>query len=314
MNHHVAPPSVHYLRVSADRAGQRLDNFLRAHLKGVPGSWVYRVIRRGEVRVNKARARPGQTLVAGDQIRIPPVRRHVAQQQLPDKAWQQTITRSVLYEDTELLVLNKPSGIAVHGGSGVRHGVIEVLRSLHPGHADWELVHRLDRETSGCLLIAKKRAVLRQLHALQQHRQISKRYLALLAGIWSESQCQVNAPVRRNTLRSGERIVTVAADGKPARTHFRMQHRIGPHTLVEAHLETGRTHQIRVHAAHIGTPVLGDNKYGDQHHNQTARRQGLKRLFLHAWQLRFRWPQAPSGCHHFTAPLPSELQNFLDRQ
>lgn len=314
MNHHAAPPSVHYLRVSADRAGQRLDNFLRTHLKGVPRSWIYRVIRRGEVRVNKARAKPDQTLAAGDQIRIPPVRRNAVPQQAPGQILQQTITRSILYEDTELLVLNKPDGIAVHGGSGVRHGVIEILRSLGPGHADWELMHRLDRETSGCLLITKKRAVLRQLHALQQHKQISKRYLALVAGHWPESRYQVEAPLRKNTLRSGERIVTVAADGKPARTHFRMQRRIGPYSLVEARLETGRTHQIRVHAAHLGTPILGDNKYGDPRHNQPARREGLKRLFLHARQLHFRWPQAPSGCHHFTAPLPSELQNFLDRQ
>lgn len=313
MSHDVTPPSVRYLHVSADRAGQRLDNFLLTHLKGVPRSWVYRVIRRGEVRVNKARTKPGQALAAGDQIRIPPVRRDVSSPQSPGKAWQQAITRAILYEDAELLVLNKPSGVAVHGGSGVNHGVIEILRSLHPRHADWELAHRLDRETSGCLLIAKKRAVLRQLHGLQQGRQMNKRYLALVSGRWSEPQCQVDAPLRKNTLCSGERIVTVAADGKSARTHFRMQRRVGRHTLVEARLETGRTHQIRVHAAHMGTPVLGDEKYGELRHNQMARQQGLKRLFLHAWQLRFRWPNA-SGYHHFTAPLASELQHFIDRQ
>ena len=311
MNHHTEPPSVRYLRISSERAGQRLDNFLLTHLKGVPRSWVYRVIRRGEVRVNKARAKPGQTLVAGDQIRIPPVRRNASRLRSPSKAWQQIITRAILYEDAELLVLNKPSGMAVHGGSGVSFGVIEVLRSLHPGHADWELVHRLDRGTSGCLLIAKKRSVLRRLHELQQHKQISKRYLALLAGHWPEPQCQVNAPLHKNILHGGERIVIVSADGKPARTYFRMQRRVGRHTLVEARLETGRTHQIRVHAAHVGAPILGDDKYGDLHQNQIARQQGLKRLFLHAWQIRFRWSHA-AGYHHFTAPLAPELNHFLD--
>ena len=313
MTHDTVSLSVRYLQISADRAGQRLDNFLQTHLKGVPKSWVYRVIRRGEVRVNKARAKPGQTLVAGDQIRVPPVRQNSSSPPAPGKVSQQTITRSILYEDAELLVLNKPSGVAVHGGSGVNHGVIEILRSLHPSHADWELVHRLDRPTSGCLLIAKKRAVLRQLHVLQQHKRISKRYLALVTGRWPEAQCQVDAPLRKNTLRSGERVVTVTDEGKPARTHFRMQRCVGEQMLVEARLETGRTHQIRVHAAHIGTPILGDDKYGDMRHNHLARQQGLKRLFLHAWQIRFRWPNA-SGYHHFTAPLADELQNFLDQQ
>jgi 23S rRNA pseudouridine955/2504/2580 synthase len=313
MNHDTVLPPVRYLRISADRAGQRLDNFLLTHLKGVPRSWVYRVIRRGEVRVNKARAKPGQTLVVDDQVRIPPVRRNSSPPQSPGKAWQQTITRAILYEDKTLLVLNKPSGVAVHGGSGVNHGVIEILRSLHPSHADWELVHRLDRDTSGCLLIAKKRAVLRQLHALQQHQHIHKRYLALVAGHWPESCHQVTAPLRKNILHSGERLVKVSADGKFARTHFRIQRRVGPYTLVEARLETGRTHQIRVHTAHIGTPILGDDKYGDLRHNQLLRQQGLKRLFLHAWQLRFRWPNA-AGYYHFTAPLAPELQHFIDRQ
>ena len=305
-------PQVEYHQVTAEIAGQRLDNYLLARLKGVPKSWVYRVIRRGEVRINKGRAKPSQHIQTGDQIRIPPVRTRPETSIQPNQVLQQRIQDAILYEDDQFLVLNKPSGIAVHGGSGISQGVIEILRSLRPPPAYLELVHRLDRETSGCLMIAKKRSVLRQIQQLQQQHHISKRYMAMVHGTWPEQKVRVEAPLCKNTLQNGERIVKVDPNGKIAKTQFRVQQHIGDNQLVEARIETGRTHQIRVHAAHLGTPILGDEKYGNTQHNRAMRQQGLKRLFLHAWQLRFRWPNE-QGQHHFTAPLPAELVEVVDR-
>ena len=305
-------PQVQYLHVTAEYAGQRLDNFLLARLKGVPKSWIYRVIRRGEVRINKGRAKPHRPLQTNDQIRIPPLQLRTPAPTTPSSAQQQQIQQAILYEDAQLLVLNKPSGIAVHGGSGITHGVIEILRSARAPNAYLELAHRLDRETSGCLLIAKKRAVLRQFQQLQQTRQVSKRYLAMVRGSWPESHCTVAAPLQKYVLSSGERMVQVHPQGKTAKTHFRVQERCGDYQLIEARLVTGRTHQIRVHAAHLGTPILGDEKYGQSQHNQAARQQGLDRLYLHAWQLRFQWPN-PAGQHHIVAPLPSTLAAFNSR-
>ena len=305
-------PQVEYHQITADIAGQRLDNYLLARLKGVPKSWVYRVIRRGEVRVNKGRAKPKQQLQAGDQVRIPPVRTRPETTVQPNQIQQQRIQEAILYEDDQILVLNKPSGIAVHGGSGISQGVIEILRSLRPAPAYLELVHRLDRETSGCLMIAKKRSVLRQIQQLQQQHQINKQYLAMVHGTWPEQTMRVKVPLQKNTIQSGERIVKVDPNGKIAKTQFRVQQQIGDNQLVEARIETGRTHQIRVHAAHLGTPILGDEKYGNAEHNRAMRKQGLKRLFLHAWQLRFHWPNA-QGQHHFIAPLPTELTQVMDK-
>ncbi len=305
-------PKVRYLVVKEDADGQRIDNFLLTRLKGVPRSWVYRVLRRGEVRVNKGRVKPTRRLRLGDQVRIPPLR--TAERQAgegPGPGLRQRLLDSVLYRDAELLVVNKPSGIAVHGGSGVSFGVIEILRAIEPDAPYLELAHRLDRDTSGCLMLARRRAALRQLQRLQLAGRVEKRYLALLGGRWRRDRVTADAPLRKNTLRSGERVVRVDAAGKPAVTHFRVLQRFAGAMLVEARLETGRTHQIRVHAAHLGTPILGDEKYGREADNREWRARGLKRLFLHAWRLDLPWEGRPRG-HHFEAPLPDDLQRLLE--
>ena len=302
--------SVRNVVVEPDYAGQRIDNFLTRYLKGVPRSYLYRILRRGEVRVNKGRIQAGYRVRAGDLVRIPPVR--IAERSLPnpDQRVLQQIQRAIVYEDSRLLLLNKPSGLAVHGGSGLSFGVIEAMRALRPEEKQLELVHRLDRDTSGCLLIAKRRSALRILHQLMRDNGIDKRYLALLAGRWQQSRAEVDAPLRKNTLKGGERVVRVDTEGKPALTRFRVRQPFAQSTLVEARLMTGRTHQIRVHAAHLGTPILGDDKYGDRDANRAARRQGLKRLFLHAESLRFRWPGERQDLL-VKAPLPPALEAIL---
>jgi 23S rRNA pseudouridine955/2504/2580 synthase len=307
-------PKVRKVVVEADHAGQRIDNFLLGLLKGVPKSYVYRVLRRGEVRLNKGRVAASQRLQEGDVIRVPPVR--VAEREIPPEPGTRVLERleqAILYEDKRLLVLNKPSGIAVHGGSGVQYGVIEALRALRPEERQLELVHRLDRDTSGCLLIAKRRSVLRILHELLRGDGVEKRYLALVAGRWEQDRETVKAPLRKNTLRSGERVVRVDREGKPATTRFRVLERFADATLLEAQLLTGRTHQIRVHLAHLGTPVLGDEKYGDADANRRFRELGLRRLFLHAESLAIHWPEAGEGVQRFEAPLEPELQQLLER-
>jgi 23S rRNA pseudouridine955/2504/2580 synthase len=292
-------------------AGQRIDNFLMRRLKGVPRSVIYRILRRGEVRVNARRIGPDYRLVAGDQVRVPPVRaaaeRPVPQ---PGAGLAATLAASILYEDDRLLVVNKPAGLAVHGGSGVSYGVIEALRALRPGERELELVHRLDRDTSGCLMLAKRRSLLRLLHGLQRDDRIEKRYLALLAGRWRRGAARVDAPLRKSVLHGGERMVKVAADGKEAVTELRVVQRFTDSTLVEAVLVTGRTHQIRVHAAHLGTPILGDAKYGDPEANRHYRQLGLRRLFLHAATLVIRWPGDEPPLR-VDAPLDPELSRFL---
>lgn len=300
--------------VEADHAGQRIDNFLLGLLKGVPRSYIYRILRRGEVRLNKGRVAASQRLQAGDVIRVPPVR--VAERETPPEPGNRVLElleQAILYEDKRLLVLNKPSGIAVHGGSGVQYGVIEALRVLRPEERQLELVHRLDRDTSGCLLIAKRRSVLRTLHELLRGEGVEKRYLALVAGRWERERETVKAPLLKNTLRSGERVVRVDREGKPATTRFRVLERYGEATLLEAQLLTGRTHQIRVHLAHLGTPVLGDEKYGDADANRRFRELGLRRLFLHAESLIIHWPDAEEGGQRFEAPLEPGLRQLLER-
>ena len=303
---------VRYLVVKEDAEGQRIDNFLMARLKGVPKSWVYRVLRRGEVRVNKGRVKPTRKLAIGDQVRIPPVRQSQQQSVAPGEGMRRLIEQSILFEDDALLVVNKPSGVAVHGGSGVSNGVIETLRALRPQASYLELAHRLDRDTSGCLMLAKKRSALQQLQKLQLAGRVEKRYLALLCGRWRKGRVTADAPLRKNTLKSGERVVRVDPQGKPAVTHFEVLQRFDGYQLVEARLETGRTHQIRVHAQHLGSPIAGDPKYGEDVVNQVLREQGLQRLFLHAWKLDFPW-EGRKGGYHFEAPLPPELQTFLDK-
>jgi len=293
--------------------GQRLDNFLLAMLKGVPKSYVYRIVRKGEVRVNKGRTKVSYRLQQGDTVRIPPVR--VADRDEPARPGEKTmqsLKQAVLYEDKRLLVLNKPSGFAVHGGSGLKYGVIEALRSMRPGDKELELVHRLDRDTSGCLMIAKRRSALRTLHELLRTNGVDKRYLALVAGRWERDRETVDAPLAKNLLQGGERVVRVDPDGKTALTRFRVLERFSDVTLVEAELMTGRTHQLRVHLAHLGTPILGDEKYGNSLANRRMKKQGLKRLFLHARSLSFDWTE-DAGRLTVEAPLEPALEQLLKR-
>jgi 23S rRNA pseudouridine955/2504/2580 synthase len=303
---------VRHLAVGAEAAGQRIDNFLLARLKGVPKSVIYRILRRGEVRVNGGRVRPHRRLNAGDEVRLPPLRQAAAagSPPRPSAALAERLAAAVVYEDDRLLVLDKPAGLAVHGGSGISLGVIEALRALR-GQAELELVHRLDRETSGCLLVSKRRSALRLLHAQLRDGAMDKRYHVLLAGGLAERVVEVTAALGTRRLRSGERMVEVdARAGKAARTRFRVLRTLGDCTLAEVRLHTGRTHQIRVHAAHLGTPVAGDDKYGDARVNAELRRLGLRRLFLHAAALRFR-PREDVPPIRVEAPLSPELTQVL---
>lgn len=308
-----APVRVEHWQAGEGDAGQRIDNFLLRRLKGVPRSVIYRILRKGEVRVNARRIGPEYRLEAGDRVRVPPVRTAAERPApRPGAGLAAQLEAAILHEDERLLVVNKPAGLAVHGGSGVSYGVIEALRALRPGERELELVHRLDRDTSGCLMVAKRRSLLRLLHALQREGRIEKIYLALLAGRWRRGAARVDAPLRKNVMQGGERMVRVAADGKEAVTEFRVVQRFADSTLVEATLVTGRTHQIRVHAAHLGTPILGDAKYGDAEANRRCRERGLRRLFLHAAGLLIRWPgdEPPLAV---AAALDPELQRFLDK-
>ncbi|QGW20393.1 23S rRNA pseudouridine(955/2504/2580) synthase RluC [Stutzerimonas degradans] len=283
---------VQMLEVAPELAGQRIDNFLRTQLRGVPKTLIYRILRKGEVRVNKGRVKPEYKLQAGDLVRVPPLRQ--AERDEPEPLAQGLLERleaAIVYEDKALIVLNKPAGIAVHGGSGLSYGVIEALRQLRPDAKELELVHRLDRDTSGLLMIAKKRSMLRHLHQALRGDGVDKRYMALVRGRWETSKKQVNAPLLKNTLRSGERMVEVTEDGKEALTLFRVLRRFGDFaTLVEARPVTGRTHQIRVHARHAGHSIAGDSKYGDEEFTREIRELGGKRLFLHAYALRVPLP------------------------
>ncbi|ALG68403.1 23S rRNA pseudouridine(955/2504/2580) synthase RluC [Beggiatoa leptomitoformis] len=300
---------VSHVEISEDHAGQRIDNFLLTHLKGVPKSHIYRILRSGEVRVNKGRIKPDYRLQAGDLLRLPPVQTATRTEVTPHQSVLKALQASILYEDAKLLVINKPSGLAVHGGSGVQYGVIEGLRALYPQANFLELVHRLDRETSGCLMIAKKSSVLRQLHAYLRDADMNKQYLALVQGKWSARVKQVNAPLRKNILQSGERVVRVNDDGKPSLSEFRIVELFKQATLMRVHPVTGRTHQIRVHATHTGHPIAGDEKYGDDNFNRALRQQGLNRLFLHAAELTIQLPeQKPLTVK---APLPEPLEAVL---
>jgi 23S rRNA pseudouridine955/2504/2580 synthase len=300
------------LTVGEGGEGQRLDNFLIARLKGVPRSWVYRVLRRGEVRVNSGRSKPDRRLALGDLVRIPPLRLAVSEAPSVPGGLVAEIQHSVVYEDAGLIVLNKPAGLAVHGGSGLSYGVIEAMRAARPRQQFLELVHRLDRDTSGCLMLAGKRSTLTAVQELQRAGRIEKRYLALLAGRIRKGAWRADLPLRKNTLKSGERLVRVDPEGKHAVTRFTVVQRFAQATLVEAVLETGRTHQIRVHAAANGTPILGDDKYGDEDANQAFRARGLKRLFLHAASLSLAWPPG-GGLRRIEAPLPPALVKLLEQ-
>ena len=305
--------SVQLLEVAPDHAGQRIDNYLRAQLKGVPKTLVYRILRKGEVRVNKGRIKPDYKLQAGDVIRVPPLR--LAERDDPAPLAQGLLERleaAIVYEDKALIVLNKPAGIAVHGGSGLNYGVIEAFRQLRPESKDIELVHRLDRDTSGLLMIAKKRSMLRHLHEALRGDGVDKRYLALVRGSWPAVKKQVRAPLMKSNLRSGERMVEVNVEGKDALTLFRVVRRFGEFaTLVEASPVTGRTHQIRVHARHAGHAIAGDSKYGDDDFTREVRELGGKRLFLHAHALRVPLPEG--GELKLEAPVDDMWVQTLER-
>lgn len=304
--------SVKWVEIDQDQAGQRIDNFLLRVLKGVPKSRIYRILRKGEVRVNKGRAAPTYRLQAGDTVRIPPVRMESVVPKVPGSSAVERLKNRLIYEHPHFLVIDKPAGMAVHGGSGLSYGLIEAMRAWRTDLPFLELVHRLDRETSGCLLLAKRRSALRRLHELIRENAVDKRYLALVKGRWNAGEAVVDAPLRKNQLQGGERMVHVDAAGKPSQTRFKVVEYYAEATLVEATLLTGRTHQIRVHAAHVGHPLAGDDKYGDSEWNRSLSQRGLKRMFLHAHSLAFTYPE-PEEPIHVSAPLDEELAQLLDR-
>ncbi|GAC1031249.1 23S rRNA pseudouridine(955/2504/2580) synthase RluC [Pseudomonas sp. No.21] len=305
--------SVQLLEVAPEYAGQRIDNFLRTQLKGVPKTLVYRILRKGEVRVNKGRIKPEYKLQAGDIVRVPPLRLAERDEAAPvAQGMLERLEAAIVYEDKGLIVLNKPAGIAVHGGSGLSFGVIEAFRQLRPDAKELELVHRLDRDTSGLLMIAKKRSMLRHLHEALRGDGVDKRYMALVRGSWPTSKKKVSAPLLKNNLRSGERMVEVNDEGKEALTEFRVLRRFGEFaTLVEASPITGRTHQIRVHTRHAGHAIAGDPKYGDEDFSREIRELGGKRLFLHAYALSLVLPDgAPLQVE---APVDEMWEKTLER-
>jgi 23S rRNA pseudouridine955/2504/2580 synthase len=303
---------VRHVEIDAQQAGKRLDQFLLKLFGSVPRSRIYRLVRKGEVRVNGHRADPAQRLQLNDKIRVPPVRIEPegAPARIP-RTLLERMRRAIIVENDKLLVIDKPSGIAVHGGSGLSFGVIEVLRALRPDDT-LELVHRLDRDTSGCLLVARKASALRAMHALLREGQFEKRYLTLLKGHWQHGRSRIDVALRTDTRVGGERTVQVHASGKAALSDFRPLQFFGKRaTLMEVALLTGRTHQIRVHAAHAGHAVAGDEKYGDPNFNKELAELGLARMFLHAHSVSFEWPQG--GSFSASAPLPADLAAIIDR-
>jgi 23S rRNA pseudouridine955/2504/2580 synthase len=313
-----APGGARTVRISEDRDGQRLDNFLLGQLKGAPRSLVYKLVRSGQVRINGGRVKADRKLEAGDEVRIPPVRLDPPKEKgTPAKGLLEAMEASIVFEDARLLVVNKPSGVASHGGSGISFGAIETLRALRPRDS-LELVHRLDRDTSGVLVLAKKRSALSELQALMREgggrgAGLRKRYLALLAGRMPDGTMSVDAPLHVGLRQGGERHVQVNDQGKPSLSHFKLLERRGGQSYCEVRIETGRTHQIRAHALHIGHPVAGDDKYGDPEANARLRRDiGLKRLFLHAASLEFALDDGKTP-YVLTAPLAPELLDALNR-
>ncbi|QIG06524.1 23S rRNA pseudouridine(955/2504/2580) synthase RluC [Proteus sp. ZN5] len=303
---------VQFVTIDGDEAGQRIDNFLLARLKGVPKSMIYRIIRKGEVRVNKGRIKPEYKINAGDSIRIPPVRVSEKEESAvsPKLDKVSALADCILYEDDHLMLINKPSGTAVHGGSGLSFGVIEGLRALRPEARFLELVHRLDRDTSGVLLIAKKRSALRALHEQLRLKQMQKDYLALVRGQWQSHTKVVQAPLLKNILQSGERVVKVSNEGKPSETRFKVEERFEFATLVKASPVTGRTHQIRVHTLHAGHPIAFDDRYGDRDFDSQLIGTKLKRLFLHASSLTFTHPSTGEQMR-IEAPMDNQLRHCL---
>jgi 23S rRNA pseudouridine955/2504/2580 synthase len=307
-------PKVSHVEITEENCDQRLDNFLITHLKGVPKSYVYRIVRKGEVRVNKGRADVKYRLVTGDIVRIPPVRvAEKSETSFVNPGLKEALQKNILFEDDNFLILNKPAGFAVHGGSGISSGIIEGLRLVRPEARFLELVHRLDRDTSGCLLIAKKRSALRRLHELFRDDHIHKTYLALLSGQWARKKLVVTAPLQKNINKGGERMVVISQSGKAAETLFRRLKLFRDATLVQASPKTGRTHQIRVHAASLGHPIVGDERYGLDEVNRNFKSRGHKRLFLHAETLQFEHP-VTGALMTISAPLPQQLETLLKNE
>jgi 23S rRNA pseudouridine955/2504/2580 synthase len=303
---------VQYIVIAPDYAGQRIDNFLITYLKSVPKTRIYRILRKGEVRVNKKRVAPSYRLQANDQVRLPPL--HIEEKPslaIPSKPFMDFLSSRILFEDKGLLIINKPPGIPVHGGSQVKLGLVEALRYMYPKSPHLELAHRLDSDTSGCLILAKKRGILKEMHELFRQGKISKLYWALTKGHWKPTECHVEVSLKKNQLSSGERIVRVDNTGKPSITVFRPLKTYTQSMLVEATLLTGRTHQIRVHSQYRRHPIAGDEKYGDREFNQQMRQIGLNRLFLHAFMVEF---DLPSTQQHIKveAPLDKELKEALE--
>ncbi len=299
---------VRKVRIDAELAGQRIDNFLRRELPGVPKGRLYRILRRGEVRVNGGRVRAEYKLKVGDEVRVPPARVSTGAAP-PPQAVAASLAERILYEDKKLLVIDKPAGTAVHGGSGVSHGVIELLRAARPELRDLSLVHRLDRETSGCLVLAKRRSALRELHERFRAGKVEKNYLALVVGDWQLGEQLIEAPLLVRHRKNGERHVVVSGAGKPAQTRIRLSRTFGKFSLLQCQPLTGRTHQIRVHALSVGHPIAADERYGEPDINQGLRKAGLRRLFLHAQSIAF--PDENGNELHFTSPLAPDLETFL---
>lgn len=304
---------VRHVEVTGQDVGQRLDNYLARHFKGVPRSRIYKMLRKGEVRVNRKRVKADYRVAEGDLVRLPPVHQPAPGQRptIPRGVGEQ-IEAAIVYEDETLMVVDKPSGLAVHGGSGLAFGLIEALREQRPNQPFLELGHRLDRETSGCLVIAKTRPALNAFHQVLRDGGVEKHYLALLAGRWQGKGRRVDESLARSGRRGDERLVQVDEEGKASVSFFEPVTRYAHLTLVDVRIDTGRTHQIRVHAAHLGHPLAGDDKYGDFELNRELRKLGLKRLFLHSASLRFRMPDT-GQLYDFNAPLPDELQRVLQR-
>jgi 23S rRNA pseudouridine955/2504/2580 synthase len=300
------------IEVNDEFIGQRIDNYLLREFKKVPKSLIYRVLRKGEIRINKGRKKPDYKLKKGDIIRLPPQLQYANQDKtttiLPNDRVLEKIKQSIIYRDKKLLVINKPSGIAVHGGSGIQWGLIEALRKIEDDE-HIELVHRLDRDTSGCLLISRKRSMLRYLQETIRQHKIKKRYLALVMGHWKQSE-KIDVPLKKNVVASGERFVRVNTQGKQSISYFSPQQHFTQATLVEVLLKTGRTHQIRVHAQHMEHPIAGDVKYGDDEFNKKMKNKGLNRLFLHAASLSFGCPDT-GELLHFESPLDPSLTKLL---
>ena len=300
---------VRIVEIGPERDGQRVDNALMTMLKGVPRSLVYRILRTGQVRINGKRAKPDTRLALGDMLRIPPVRVAEREENEAPSGMVRSVADAVIFEDKHFLVIDKPVGIAAHGGSGVSHGAIELLRAARPNE-HLELVHRLDRDTSGVLVLAKSRSGLTGLQALIRENAVTKQYLCLMTGTPRKAKFDVNAPLLKSVMHGGERLVRVDDAGKPSLTYFKELEQYPNARLMQATLGTGRTHQIRVHAQYAGHPLAGDPKYGDEAANKRFRAMGLKRMFLHAARMSF---DLDGKNYDFSSPLPDELKAFLDK-